>query len=103
MLLDCTDRGNFYSQMVIKIREQDGRKGDIPDHVVAKLVDNLPRACILVSDTKKNSMDEGKNQVLVYMRSLQSIYLCLGLIITHHKLCLQLFIPFEGKFSETCR
>lgn len=97
LFVGCTVKS--YGQLVIAIRGDDNRKFDTPDHVLAKIQDHLPAVCILVGDSKCKSLDEGRNQVFIYMRSLQSQNLCLGMVITFQQVLLQLFIPFDGKFS----
>lgn len=72
-----------YGQLVIRIRDDDHRKGDIPDQVLAQVVDHLPTVCLLIGDSKCKSSDEGKNQVFMYIMSLHSKYLCLGLVISN--------------------
>lgn len=75
----------FFNQVVIRVRNHDKRQADIPDHIAAKMVDGIPAVCVLVSDSKKSKMDEGKQQVHVYGLALESSFLFLGLTITYMK------------------
>ena len=61
--------------------------------------DGLPQLCILLSDSKCADTAQGLAQLIPYAMSLRSMYLCFGLVMTHTKLSLQLFVPFKRKFS----
>ncbi|SMN02424.1 hypothetical protein SPONN_1020 [uncultured Candidatus Thioglobus sp.] len=84
---------------MVRTRDDDNRKCDIPDHIACKMVNCLPTVCNMISDSKNINMEEGELQIVAYMRSLQPEYLSLGMVITKSRLLLQLFIPFDGKFS----
>lgn len=89
----------FCSQLVIRIRDNDGRKCDKPDHVVITFQHAMPSRCLLVSDSKKESIEDGKNEVLGYGLALKSRDVFLGLVITSKQIHLQLLIPFNMKLS----
>lgn len=87
------------SQLIIRIRNDDSRQFDKPDHTIAATVDGVPVKFIGVSDSKRLDAEEGKNQVHAYRLALESRELFLGLTITRNSMALQVFMGLDSKLS----
>lgn len=89
----------FLGQPVIRIRNDDRRQVDKPDHIIAVKVGGIPINCVAVCDSKINDAEKGKDQVHAYGLAIESKNVFLGITITRTKIFLQLFMPFDNKLS----
>jgi hypothetical protein len=76
----------FFNQFVLRVHDGDRRKSDKPDLIGARISNGIPISCFLV-----------KYQVQAYGLSLKSSNVFLGLTLTKSNICLQVFIPNDGK------